>query len=144
LQQDAPSGPADDFKDNEFPAPDHIADKTLVVHCLMTGCPLLKENPYQRQGIGARLVKALIDWAKSHGWKHIEAMSFEDLPIIYENTGCAGHVFWEKLGFAMVSRQPHPELQAHGDFVAALAEQAISAGISADRARDQITMRLDL
>ena len=45
LQQDHAAGPADDFADSDFPAPAQIEDKTLVVHCVMTGSPLQKENP---------------------------------------------------------------------------------------------------
>ena len=39
LQQDSPAGPVDDFADSDFPDPAQIEDKTLVVHCLMTGSP---------------------------------------------------------------------------------------------------------
>ena len=39
LQQDHPAGPVDDFADRDFPALAQIADKTLVVHCMMTGSP---------------------------------------------------------------------------------------------------------
>ena len=46
------------------------------------------ENPYQRKGIGSRMVKALIDWAKANSWERIEANSFEDLPIV--STGSLG------------------------------------------------------
>jgi GNAT superfamily N-acetyltransferase len=144
LQQDAPSGPADDFAEKDFPPLDRIEDNTLMVHCLMTCCALQKEHPYQRKGLGSRMVKTLIEWAKAKGWERIEAASFEDLPIIYEITGSAGHTFWEKLGFSLVDRYPHPDLQEDGEFVTALEEQARSAGIPPERARDKLVMRLDL
>lgn len=121
-----------------------MEDKTLVVHCLMTGSPQQKVNPYQRKGIGTRMVKTLIRWAKANGWGGIEANSFEDLPIIYQITGSAGHTFWEKLGFHMVDRHPHPHLQDGGEFVEALEEQARLVGIPSERARDRLVMRLDL
>jgi hypothetical protein len=143
-QQDYPSGTDDDFADKDFPAPAQIEDKTIVVHCLMTGCPQQKENPYRRQGIGSRMVQALIQWAKANGWDRIEATSFEELPIIYENTGCAGHVFWEKLGFCMVDRHPHPDLKGHYEFIRKLEGQAKSLGIPPERARDRLVMRFDL
>ena len=108
LQQDPPAGPVDDFADRDFPDPAQIEEKTLVVHCLMTGSPLQKENPYQRKGIATRMVRALIEWAKANGWDRIEADSFEDLPIIYEGTGSAGHTFWEKSGF----RPRRPEIDS--------------------------------
>ena len=144
LQQDYPSGPADDFADKDFPARARIEDKTLAVHCLMTGSPQQKQTPYQRKGLGTRMVKTLIQWAKANGWDRIEANSFEDIPIIYEITGCAGHTFWEKLGFSMADRYPHPDLQERNQFVITLEEQAKSLGIPPERAKDQIVMRLDL
>lgn len=87
LQQDSPSGPADDFADRDFPPLARIEDKTLVIHCLMTGCARQQEHPYQRKGLGSRMVRTLLEWAKARGWERIEAASFEDLPIIYEITG---------------------------------------------------------
>lgn len=144
LQQDYPAGPAEDLVDSSFPALAQIADKTLVVHCLMTGSPQQKVNPYQRKGIGTRMVRTLIRWAKANGWEGIEADSFEDIPIIYEITGSAGHTFWEKLGFHMAGRHPHPHLQNGGEFVQVLEEQAKLIGISPEKARDQLVMRLDL
>lgn len=147
LQQDFPAGPAEDFSDNDFPEPAQIEDKTLVVHCLMTGSPQQKDNPYQRKGIGTRMVRALIEWAKVNGWKRIEADSFEDLPIIYDITGSAGHTFWEKMGFLLVDRHPHPDLQDRSrfsEFIKTLEEQAKSIGIPPERAIDQLVMRLDL
>ncbi len=144
LQQDHPAGPADDFADSYFPPLAQMEDKTLVVHCLMIGSPHQKENPYQRKGIGTRLVKIFIPWAKANGWEGIEADSFEDIPIIYEVTGSAGHTFWEKLGFHIADRHPHPHLQNGGEFVKVLEEQAKSMRISPAAARDRLVMRLDL
>lgn len=147
LQQDPPGGPVEDFADRNFPDPAQIQDKTLGVHCLMTGSPLQKENPYQRKGIGTRMVRALIKWAKANDWKRIEADSFEDLPVIYEGTGSAGHTFWEKLGFRLVDRHPHPDLQDRnqfGEFIKTLEEQAKSIGIPPERASDRLVMRLAL
>lgn len=147
LQQDAPAGPADDFAEREFPPLARIEDRTLVVHCLMTGTSLRKENPYQRKGIGSRMVRTLIDWATAQGWERIEADAFEDLPIIYEITGSAGHTFWEKLGFHVADRHPHPDLQdasQFDEFIKTLEEQAGAIGISPERARDRLVMRLDL
>ena len=147
LQQDSPAGPVEDLADSDFPDPAQIEDKTLVVHCLMTGSPEQKENPYQRKGIGTRMVRALIEWAKVNGWERIEADSFEDLPIIYDVTGSAGHTFWEKLGFHLVDRHLHPELQDRSkfvEFVTTLEEQAKSIGLPPETARDRLVMRLDL
>lgn len=144
LQQDYPNSPADDFVATEFPPLEHIEDKTLAVHCLMTGSSQQEENPFQRKGIGSRMVRFLIQWAKTNGWEHIEVDAFEDIPIIYELTGSAGHTFWKKPGFRIVDRHPHPHLQERSEFVAKLEEQAKSMGISLERAKDRLVMRLDL
>jgi GNAT superfamily N-acetyltransferase len=147
LQQDHPAGPAEDFADRDFPDPAQIEDRILAVHCLMTGSPQQKENPYQRKGIGTHMVRALIEWAKANGWERIEADSFEDIPIIYEMTGSAGHTFWEKLGFHIADRHLDPELQDRSqfaEFVMTLEEQAKSIGILPERARDRLVMRLDV
>ena len=147
LQQDPPAGPVNNFADSDFPDLAAIEDRTLVVYCLMTGSPQQSENPYQRKGIGTRMVKFLIEWAKTNGWDSIEADAFEDLPIIYEITGSAGHRFWENLGFRLVNRYPHPDLKDPGqfvEFIETLEAQANSAGISPEKAKDRLVMRLDL
>jgi hypothetical protein len=147
LQQDPPEGPPEDFADHDFPPLVQMEDKTLLIHCMMTGSPLRKVNPYQRSGVGSGMVGVLIEWARTNGWERIEAQSFEDLPIVYEITGGAGRIFWEKKGFRLVDRHPHPELQdrsRYSEFIQTLEEQATSAGIPPERATDQLMMRLDL
>ena len=146
LLQDYPAGTADDFAHHDFPALTRIEDKTLLVHCLMTGCSQQKENPYQRKGVGSAMVRTLIQWAKTKGWHYIEANAFEDIPIIYEIPGSTGHTFWEKLGFSVIDRYPHPHLQEqeHSQFAATLEDQTRLIGIPPERARDQIVMRLSL
>lgn len=142
LQQNPPAGPADGFADNDFPEPAAIEDKTLSVHCLMTGSDQQAENPYQRKGIGTRMAETLIQWAGANGWEHIEAEALEDIPLVYDVT--TGYTFWEKLGFHIADRHPHPDLQGQDEFVQKLEEQAKAVGISPERARDRIIMRLDL
>lgn len=144
LQQDWSAGPKDDFGERDFPPLEQIEDKTLSIHCMMTGSPQQKENPYQRKGIGLRMGRAMIDWARCRGWRWIEAMSFEDLPIVYGITGGAGHTFWEKLGFTLAERRPFPYLQEFPDFVRTLEEQAKSLGINPERATEQLVMRIEL
>jgi GNAT superfamily N-acetyltransferase len=144
LRQDYPNGPADDFADTEFPPLGQIKDRTLAVHCLMTGSSQQEENPFQRKGIGTRMVRFLIHWAKTNGWELIVVDAFEDIPIIYEITGSAGLTFWKKLGFRMIDRHPHPHLQERSEFLVMLEEQAKSIGISPERAKDRLVMHLDL
>ena len=144
LLQDYPNGPVDDFGETEFPPLEEMEDKTLAIHCFMTGSSQQEENPYQRKGIGTRMVKSLIAWAKSKGWERIEVYAFEDVPLIYEITGSAGITFWQKLGFRVVDRYPHPHLKGHDEFVTKLVEQAESVGVSPERAKDMIVMHFDL
>ncbi len=144
LQQDHPAGPIEDFSGHDFPSRRDLKELTIKVHCMMTGSSGQQVNPYQRKGIGTRMIKVLIQWAKNNKWQHIEADSFEDLPLVYHITGDAGFTFWEKLGFHVDDRFPHPHLDGHDEFVMKLEGQARAAGINPDRARDQIVMRLDL
>ena len=144
LLQDFPYGPADDFAGTDFPRLDQIADKTLAIHCLMTGSSQQEENPFQRKGIGTRMTRFLIQWAKDKGWEHIAVDAFEDIPMIYEITGSAGIIFWQKLGFHIADRHPHPYLQERNEFVETLEEQAKSIGIDPERAKDRVVMRFDL
>jgi len=146
MQQTFPNGPADDFAQNDFPPLERIADKTLVVHCLMTGSPQQKENPYQRKGLGSRLVRALIAWARDSGWTAIEATAYADLPSIYGVTGSAGKTFWEKLGFSVVETGVESAFVEDGaeGFVRALLNEVAERGMDAATAKAKYTMRLDL
>ena len=144
LQQSPPAGPEDNLADVDFPALEQIEDKTIVVNCMMSGPSLVDEKPYLRRGIGSRMVRALIQWAREWGWERIEADAFEDLPIVYGITGGAGIGFWEKLGFNVVERHTHPYLLEPSEFRDTLDRQAAELGIDPERARDKIVMRLDL
>ena len=145
LQQAFPNGPADDFMENTFPPLDEIADKTLCIHCMMTGSPKQKENPYQRKGIATRMVRTLIEWARQRGWHAIEASAYEDLPCIYTITGQAGKAFWEKLGFRVVETGIEPAFLdgEFGDFVSVLLKEAAERGMDAETAKTKYTMRLE-
>ena len=118
LQQDYPAGPAEDFAEEAFPPPAQIEDRDPRRPLPDDGLLPAQGEPVSAKGSSARrMVKALIEWAKANGWRRIEADSFEDLPIIYGITGSAGHTFWEKLGFRLVDRHPHPYLQDRSEFV---------------------------
>ena len=123
-----------------------MADKTLFVHCMMTGSSQREENPYQRKGIGSRLVRTLIAWARPRGWSAIEATAYADLPCVYAITGQAGKTFWEKLGFHVVETTIEPAfLEAENDgFVRTLLNEAAGRGMDATVAKTRHTMRLDL
>lgn len=144
LQQDFPAGPRDDFASCEFPRRGDLGDQTLKVHCLMTRSPGTEGHLFRRLGIGTKMAQRLIEWAGESGWKRIEAEAFEDLPVVYEVTGSAGRTFWEKLGFHVAGRFPHPYLREPCEFVTRLEKEAANAGIGVDKAKDSIVMRLDL
>lgn len=146
MQQVFPNGPADDMAARDFPPLDQMSDKTLLVHCLMTGSPSQKDNPYQRKGIGSRMVRTLTDWARKRGWTAIEANAYADLPSLYAVTGQAGKAFWEKLGFRVVEAGVESAfLQDDGSgFVGTLLKEADERGLDPSTARAKYTMRLDL
>ena len=144
LQQGFPAGPSEHFVDSVFQPLEEIEDKTLAVHCLMTGSPSQDKNPYQRKGIGTRMARELIHWAEENGWEAIEARSFEDLPMLYAHTGNAGRSFWEKLGFSLVKTETEPAFEKGGEFVTKLKEHAAAQGLDPEAAKNRYTMRLDL
>jgi GNAT superfamily N-acetyltransferase len=144
LQQAHPAGPSEDFAETPFPPMAEIQDRTLTVHCLMTGSPFQDENPYQRRGIGTRMVRRLVQWAKDRGWESIEASSFEDIPLLYEHTGNAGRSFWEKLGFRLVSTEPTPAFQQENEFARKARQQAAALGLDPEVTRNRYTMRIEL
>lgn len=146
MQQIFPNGPADDFVENDFPPLDRIGDKTLFVHCMMTGSSQQKDNPYQRKGLGSCMVRTLVDWARTKGWDAVEAHAYADLPCVYAITGQAGATFWAKLGFRVVESTIEPAFAEgdNDDFVDMLLEEAAHRGMDAETAKTRHTMRLDL
>ncbi|GAH68962.1 unnamed protein product, partial [marine sediment metagenome] len=104
------------------------------------------ENPYQRKGLGSRMVRTLIDWARQQGWSAVEAHAYADLPCWYAVTGQAGKTFWDKLGFRVVESTTEPAFAegGHKAFVETLLKEAADRGIDADIAKTRYTMRLDL
>ncbi len=142
LQQAFPAGPSNCLEDQSFPLLEDIQDKTLKVHCLMTGSPFQEKNPYQRKGIGTRMARELIQWAKEKGWKRIETTANEDLELLYAHTGQAGRCFWEKLGFQVVKTEMEPRF--HGEFLTKLHEQAVTRNLNPEDVHNQYTMHIDL
>jgi GNAT superfamily N-acetyltransferase len=159
MQQDYPAGPAEDFINEQFPPFDQIEDKTLKVHCIMTARPYAGDDEMEifgmrclgkveagaRKGIGLKLVKALITWAKEQGWERIELTTFADLDIFYGTTGGAGKGFWEKAGFKVektrpMSRKDWPDEKAR----TLIEDQAKAAGITSEQAWSFYDMACDL
>ena len=144
MQQTFPNGPADGFVENNFPSLDEIADKTLFVHCMMIVSSKQEDNSYQRKGLGLCMAKKLIEWARSKGWKTIEANAYSDLPLLYSITGQAGRMFWEKLGFDMIESEIESAFSdgTNTNFVDSLLKEAADRGIDDESAKTKYTMRL--
>lgn len=143
MQQYFPAGPSESLGNAPLPAVEDIEDKTLAVHCLMTGSPQQEEKPYQRVGLGTRMVRALIRWARDQGWCAIEANSFEDIPLYYGITGGTGKSFWEKLGFRCVA-SGIANLQEAEAFYRERMQQATDLGLAPEAALNTYAMRLEL
>jgi ribosomal protein S18 acetylase RimI-like enzyme len=141
-----PAGPAADFATQSFPPPERMADRTLFIHCMMTGSPQQSDNPYQRRGLASRMVRTLMAWAARRGWTAVESHAYADLPCLYAVTGQAGRAFWEKLGFRVVSAVPEPAFaQAeHEPFIEALLKEAAQHGIAPEAATTRYTMRREM
>jgi GNAT superfamily N-acetyltransferase len=144
MQQVWPYGPAQDFANVNFLPPEQLSDRTLLVHCLMTGSPQQAENPYQRKGLGSQMARKLIEWARDNGWTAVEATAYEDLPLVYAITGTTGKTFWEKLGFHIAWTGVEPELTKDNDFTKTLREQALACGLSLDSVKNKYMMRLEI
>ena len=142
LQQRFPAGPSERLIERRFPPLEEIQEKTLMVHCLMTGSPFQDNNSYQRKGIGTQMVRRLIQWARENGWEGIEAMTNEDLEILYANTGQAGRRFWEKVGFRVVKTETEPGFR--GEFLKKMLEQAKAQGLDPEDVQNKYTMRIEL
>jgi hypothetical protein len=159
MQQNFPAGPSSDLVNQEFPPLDRIEDKTLKIHCIMTSRPyagdtsaelfgqhiLSKNETDARRGIGLKLVRTLIDWAKQQGWEKIEVTTFADLDIFYGITGSAGKSFWEKAGFQLRNTTPMsiddwPDENAQK----IIDTQADAAGITPDQAWSFYNMSCEL
>ena len=159
LQQFHPPGPSEKFVEEQFPAFEDIKDKTLEVHCVMTSRPYASDQAVEicggrcvnkvdagaHKGIGLKLARALVDWARKQGWKRIEVTTFADLDIFYGTSGGAGKGFWEKAGFKVektrpMSRDDWPDEKAK----TLIDAQAKAAGITNDQAWSFYDMTCEL
>lgn len=144
LQQRFPAGPASDLVARRFPPLEELEDKTLLVHCLMTGSPQQSENPYQRRGLGKAMVRHLVEWAGRKGWRAIEADAYENLDLVYTVTGQAGKTFWEKNGFHVAHIGVESAFIQEDDFVKTLRKQAAACGLAPAETMNKYRMRLEL
>jgi hypothetical protein len=144
LQQEFPSGPAEDFGRTRFPPLEEIKDKTLLVHCMMLASGGPEGEGYRRKGIGTKLARTLIGWAAANGWHSIEAAAYEGLPVIYATSGQAGRGFWEGLGFRLVRTEREPALAEESDFVRTMRDEAAQRGMDPACVSNKYIMRRTL
>jgi hypothetical protein len=139
MQQKPPYGIHPDVLEMDFPTADEAKRKPLRVNCMMTCPPSQKEYSYRRKGVGSAMIRELISWARENKWSSVTAKAYNDLNAIYEITGQAGRMFWEKLGFSVVFQAVAEEIS--GDFLKLLEEQAVAAGLEKSEARTEYVMR---
>jgi GNAT superfamily N-acetyltransferase len=144
LQRPFPGGPPRDFAAAVLPLRGALEDRTLVVHCMAAGQPGAGEDPHRRRGLGTRMVRKLIDWARAEGWDAIEATAYADLDVLYAITGAAGRTFWEKIGFRVARTGIEPELRKEGDLLDAMRREATERGMAPDRLADKYAMLYEL
>ena len=144
LQQMYPEGPEDSLSEKEFMPLQKLEDKTLFVHCMMVGYPLIGQNPYLRKGIGKNMAGYLIEWARGRGWQAIETKTYEDIPYLYAITGSAGKSFWEKLGFHAAKTETEDILAGDNEFAQKARASAADVGMDMALASNAYIMRLEL
>src|SRR5512143_1125122 len=142
LQQAHPAGPRDDLAGRTWPDAAEMRERVLFVHCLMVTAPSGDPDRYRRRGVGTRLARELVRWARAGGWEAIEATAYEEIPVLYAISGVAGKRFWEKLGFRVIHADTEPAMS--GELLEAVQRDAVAAGIPAERAANRYAMRLDL
>jgi len=99
---------------------------TLWVQCVMTCRPYAGSQPAimpthegrtrfpgaqeagARKGLGLALARAVIPWAREHGWKRIVKVAHCDLDFFYGIWGGGGKAFWEKAGFTSIGTVYRP------------------------------------
>jgi GNAT superfamily N-acetyltransferase len=141
LQQEYPYGPSADFGRRAFPPLAEIADKTLLVHCMMLAPDVPGGASFRRKGVGTRMAGTLIDWARRNGWQAIEATAYEALPVIYATSGQADRRFWEAIGFRLVRTEREPALEAESEFVRTMHEEALAQGLDPGTIANKYVMR---
>ena len=72
------------------PIPKHdMEQRILEIHCLSV------KKSMRRQGVGSRMVRYLVEWAKANEWQRIQGWAFAK-----SNFGWLPDIaFWEKCGF---------------------------------------------
>jgi len=84
---------------------------TLWVQCVMTTKPYITieeaRQVHARIGVGQKLVRGLITWARERDWQQIVKYAHADIVAMYGQYGGGGKAFWEKAGFQVIGRYPY-------------------------------------
>jgi len=105
----------------------------LWVQCVMT-CPSYQDAKGAalagaRKGVGLGLARALVAWARVHGWRRIVTVAHCDLDWFYGVQGGGGRAFWEKAGFRVAGSFRKRAFALNGDARALVDAQMASAGM---------------
>lgn len=135
---------------------------TLWVQCVMTSRPYTgwrepvlpsgkphtwsatAEQAGARKGLGVRLARAVVPWARDHGWKRVIKLAHCDLDFFYGQWGGGGKAFWEKAGFRAVGTICRPEEWADEDDMTVLRAQAAENGMSEEEVWTYYRMSCEL
>jgi len=107
---------------------------TLWVQCVMT-CPSYQDSEGAalagaRKGVGLRLARALVLWARERGWRRIVKVAHCDLDWFYGVQGGGGRAFWEKVGFEVTGSFHRRAFDLNDDARALVDAQMVRAGVS--------------
>lgn len=131
---------------------------TLWVQCVMTSRPYIGPEPDTvtgrrwpamgeagaRRGVGQKLVRGLIDWARERGWVRVVKVAHADVDCLYGQLGGGGRAFWEKAGFRVARSYPFvPEAWAPA-FRELAERQGRAKGMTPEQVWTWYRMRYDL
>jgi GNAT superfamily N-acetyltransferase len=131
---------------------------TLWVQCVMTSRPYVGPDPDTvtgrnwlamaeagaRKGVGLKLVRGLIDWARGHDWQRIVKIAHADVDGFYGQMGGGGKAFWEKAGFRVAKAYYFRPENWKADFVNLAEAQGREKGLTVEEVWTWYRMRYDL
>jgi len=88
-----------------LPSMEDLPDKSLRIECMMVVHEYDKskvKTDYTGRGIGKRMVKTLVAWAKDNGWKRIIARAIPDIKPLLLWSGSYSVERYKALGFRVI------------------------------------------